>query len=89
MSRGGIPLIYIITCLLLNCNGKLKFENDYSLKKIGGNDMDNNTPVYDFEEAINFISEKCDISRDNVEKVLMLEEDYMRSIGIISDESMN
>lgn len=51
--------------------------------------MDNNTPVYDFEEAINFISEKCDISRDNVEKVLMLEEDYMRSIGIISDESMN
>ena len=51
--------------------------------------MDNNMPVYDFEETINFFSEKCDISRDNIETVLMLEEDYMRSIGIISDEPMN
>lgn len=51
--------------------------------------MDYNTPVYDFEEAISFISEKCDISREYIEKVLMLEEDYMRSIGIISDELMN
>ena len=48
--------------------------------------MNNNTPVYDYEDAINFISEKCDISRDTIEKILMLEEDYMRSIGIIVDE---
>ena len=48
--------------------------------------MDNNIPVYDFEDAINFISERCDISKDTIEKVLTLEEDYMRSIGIISDE---
>lgn len=48
--------------------------------------MDNNTPVYDFENAINFISERCDISKNTIEKVLMLEEDYMRSIGMISDE---
>lgn len=65
---------------------KLKHENNHSLKRIGGNSMDNNTPVYDFENAINFISERCDISKNTIEKVLMLEEDYMRSIGMISDE---
>ena len=48
--------------------------------------MDNNTPVYDFEDAINFISERCDTSKEIIETILMLEEDYMRSIGIISDE---
>lgn len=48
--------------------------------------MDNNTPVYDFEDAINFISERCDISQDIIEKILTLEEDYMRSVGIISDD---
>ena len=47
------------------------------LKKIGGNDMDNNTPVYDYEKAINFIAERCDISKEVIEKVLVLEEDYM------------
>ena len=46
----------------------------------------NDTPVYDYEDAINFIGERCDISKDIVEKILALEEDYMRSIGIISDE---
>lgn len=48
--------------------------------------MDNNTPVYDFEDAINFISERYDTSKEIIETILMLEEDYMRSIGIISDE---
>lgn len=48
--------------------------------------MDNNTPVYDYEDTINFIAERCNINKDTIEKVLMLEEDYMRSIGIISDE---
>lgn len=32
------------------------------------NDMDNNTPVYDFEEAINFISERCD-AKEIIEKI--------------------
>lgn len=53
--------------------------------KIGGNVMENNTPVYDYEDAINFIAERCDIDKDIIEKVLMLEEDYMRSIGIIEN----
>lgn len=48
--------------------------------------MDNNTPVYDYEDAINFIAERCDINKDTIEKVLMLEEDYMRSIGVVIDE---
>lgn len=30
--------------------------------------MDNNTPVYDFEEAINFISERCD-AKEIIEKI--------------------
>lgn len=45
-----------------------------------------NTPVYDFDEAVKFISERCEIERNIIDKVLMLEEDYMRSIGIICDE---
>lgn len=48
--------------------------------------MENNTPVYDYEDAINFIAERCDIDKDIIEKVLMLEEDYMRSIGVVVDE---
>lgn len=48
-----------------------------------------NMPVYKFEDAINFIAERCDINKDIIEKVLLLEEDYMRSIGIITDELMN
>lgn len=46
----------------------------------------NNTPVYDYEDAINFIGERSNISKKIIEKVLILEEDYMRSVGIISDE---
>ena len=48
----------------------------------------NETPVYEYEDAINFISERCDVSKDIIEQVLLLEEDYMRSIGIIVDESI-
>jgi len=44
-----------------------------------------NTPVYDFDEAVKFISERCEIERNIIDKVLMLEEDYMRSIGIIEN----
>ena len=51
--------------------------------------MENITPVYDYEEAVNFIAERCDTSKEVIEKVLMLEEDYMRSIGIISDEELD
>lgn len=46
----------------------------------------NNTPVYEYEDAINFITERCDVGKDIIKKVLLLEEDYMRSIGIIADE---
>lgn len=44
-----------------------------------------NTPVYDFDEAVKFISERCDVDRNVIDKILMLEEDYMRSIGIIEN----
>lgn len=45
-----------------------------------------NTPVYDYEDAINFIAERCGVDKNIIEKILILEEDYMRSIGIINDE---
>lgn len=45
--------------------------------------MNENTPVYEWEDAINFIAERCDIDKETIEKVLILEEDYMRSVGII------
>lgn len=45
--------------------------------------MNKNTPVYDWDDAINFIAERCDIDKETIEKILILEEDYMRSIGII------
>ncbi|MDE6435759.1 MAG: hypothetical protein K2L07_16235 [Lachnospiraceae bacterium] len=49
----------------------------------------NDMSVYEYEDAINFIAERCDIDKDIIERVLLLEEDYMRSIGIIVDEPMN
>lgn len=45
-----------------------------------------NTPVYDYDEAIDFISDRCNVDRDIIDKILMLEEDYMRKIGIICDK---
>lgn len=48
--------------------------------------MNENAPVFDWEEAVNFITEKCEVDKDIVEKVLELEEEYMRSVGIITSE---
>lgn len=48
--------------------------------------MNENTPVYEWEDAINFIAERCDIDEEVIEKVLLLEEDYMRSVEIIVEE---
>ena len=46
----------------------------------------NNIPVYEFEDAINFISERSNIEKDTIKKVLELEEEYMKSIGVIVDK---
>ena len=48
--------------------------------------MNGNTPVYEWEDAISYIAERCDVDKETIEKVLLLEEDYMRTIGIIVDE---
>jgi hypothetical protein len=45
--------------------------------------MNENIPVYDWNDAINFIAERCNIDKETIENVLLLEEDYMRTIGII------
>ncbi len=47
----------------------------------------NNPIIYDYKEAIQFIAEKCDVSKEDIKKVLYFEEKYMESIGII-DEAM-
>lgn len=47
--------------------------------------MEENTPIYSWDDAINFIVERCKVDKDTIEKVLNLEEDYMRSVGIIMD----
>lgn len=49
----------------------------------------NDTPIYEWEDAINFIAERCNIDKDTIETVLTLEEDYMKSIGIIMEEQSN
>lgn len=49
----------------------------------------NDTPVYEWEDAINFIAERCNIDKDTIETVFTLEEDYMKSIGIIMEEQSN
>lgn len=46
----------------------------------------NETPIYDFNDAVDFIAERCDVCREDIEFVLTLEEDYMRSVGIINNE---
>ena len=49
-----------------------------------GNDE---SPMYYVSDAIKFICSRSDFSEDVVGKVLQLEDDYMRSIGIIVDPS--
>lgn len=48
--------------------------------------MNNNTPVYNWEDAIKFIHERCNLSKDAITEVLELEEEYMKSVGIIVEE---
>lgn len=48
--------------------------------------MNENIPVYTWEDAVDYIKERCDVDKDSIERVLELEEDYMRSVGIITIE---
>ena len=50
--------------------------------------MNDNTPVYNWKDAINFIHERCNLSEDVISEVLELEEEYMKSVGIILEEEM-
>lgn len=50
---------------------------------------ENNTPVYEWSNAIEYIANRCNLSRDIIEHVLELEEDYMRSIGIITEDAVD
>lgn len=45
--------------------------------------MNENTPVFNWEAAVDFIAERCEFSKDIIENILELEEEYMQSVGII------
>ena len=45
--------------------------------------------IYVREDAIRFIHERSNLSEDTIIKVLEFEEEYMRSIGIITEDSMS
>lgn len=47
--------------------------------------MDIQTPVYDWDDAVNFIAARCNHDKKTIDEILLIEEDYMRSIGIIVD----
>lgn len=47
--------------------------------------MNENMPVYNWDDAVEYILSRSDFEKDIVEKVLELEEEYMRSISIIED----
>ena len=48
--------------------------------------MNDNTLVYNWKDAIKFIHERCNLSEDVIVEVLELEEEYMKSVGIIVEE---
>lgn len=45
--------------------------------------MDINTPMWVWEDAVDFIAVRCNLSRDDIDLVLELEDQYMREIGLI------
>lgn len=48
--------------------------------------MNENMPVFDWENAVEYIANRCELDKRTVEKVLLLEEEYMRNVGIISED---
>ena len=44
-------------------------------------------PVWDFEDAVNFIHERTDVNYIDIKTVLEAEMEYMKSIGLIEEES--
>lgn len=43
------------------------------------------TPILDYEKMIEFITEHCDVDKCDIERVIDLETEYMRMIGIITE----
>ena len=55
---------------------------EQKLDRIGGTII-NEAPMYYVDEAIEFIHERSGLSKKMISRVLELEEDYMRSLGLI------
>lgn len=49
--------------------------------------IDVDAPVFDVDEAIDYIAERSDIPEDVISRVLEMEEEYMEKIGIVIDLS--
>lgn len=48
--------------------------------------IEDKIPVYNWEDAVKFIHERCNLSEDMIIEVLQLEEEYMKTIGVITEE---
>ena len=45
-----------------------------------------NTPVWDWNEAVEFVAERCDVDIKFIEEVFECENEYMRFKGIIKED---
>lgn len=63
-------------------DGELKTLSDGGETK----KMNNNKPMYFYEDAIKFIRNKSKLNEDIISKVLELELEYMRSIGLVYEK---
>ena len=45
-----------------------------------------NEPIYNVEEAVNYIAKRCAVNKETIENILDLELDYMVSIGLATIE---
>ena len=69
------------------CIDECKRIVEQMIKMREGNETDDtDTPMYIVTDAIEFIRSRSDLSEDVISRVLELEEEYMRSLGLIVDD---
>lgn len=59
------------------------FINENLQRESNNTEIPSEEIVYDWNDAVEFIHDRCNLSRDIIDEVLELEEQYMESIGIV------
>lgn len=54
------------------------------MEQIKQNEVNESLDFY-WDDAVKYIMQRCKIDRETIEEVMTLEEDYMRTLGIIDD----